>query len=87
MSNYNCSLNYCKKPKTDGFGVFKVPMDSRQVKWIKFMMQNGLENLDPKKTYYLCEDHFKQCDINRNNSRIRLSATALPCFGIIEEVK
>lgn len=87
MATYKCSLNFCKKPKISGFGVFKIPCDLviRQ-KWLSFIQKVSNEDVDLNKSYKLCENHFSPELILRNEEKIMLVRNSVPSIGFKHSV-
>lgn len=86
MANYCCSIKNCAKRKIEGFGVFKIPdNDEIKQKWLRYMRENGSENLCEQKTYRICENHFEENLISRNG-KISLKRNAFPTIFTEEEV-
>ena len=68
-----CFTNY---QNHDNGAVFKLPEEPAvKQMWIEFLNRNDIEEL---KSVFICEKHFEEIYLNRNQTRTRLNKSMLP---------
>ena len=79
-----CNVNGCRTnwQRHDAGAVFALPKSELKSEWIKFLNRKDADML---KTIFICEKHFEEKFLKRNENRVRLIITINPVPTILSE--
>lgn len=67
-----CAVNGCDNDNKKGFSLFRLPgVEMLREKWLEFLINSGAKNLENRKAFLICEEHFQKDQIVQKGKKRR----------------
>ena len=78
-SDIVCAILKCNNRRNSGFSLFRIPEEPKlKFKWMHFLENNEFSRDKNELDIFLCQEHFRDEDIMKSDTRFRLKKGSIP---------